>query len=318
MLVDTHAHVNFNAYREDSEAVIKRALKNGVWLINVGSQYSTSRRATEFAQEHPEGVFAAVGLHPAHLKPLKIKEEVDPLEEIEFETKSEVFDYERYKELASRPKVVAIGEVGLDYYHLTADQTQINEHDRGSNTDLIDEQKRKQKENFVKHLELAKELNKPVIIHCREAHNDVLEILRSFYNVNFPIRSKDKKFIVRADPPAGGGVENYANHEFKGVVHSFSGRWGQAEEYFKLGFYIAFNGLITFARDYDKVIKNAPLERLLIETDCPYLTPIPYRGKRNEPSYVRHVAEKIAEIKGIGFEEVAEATTKNARKLFGI
>ena len=128
MLVDTHAHVNFNAYREDSEAVIKRALKNGVWLINVGSQYSTSRRATEFAQEHPEGVFAAVVLHPAHLKPLKIKEEVDPLEEIEFETKSEVFDYERYKELASRPKVVAIGEVGLDYYHLQAAEP------RGNNT----------------------------------------------------------------------------------------------------------------------------------------------------------------------------------------
>jgi TatD DNase family protein len=102
------------------------------------------------------------------------------------------------------------------------------------------------------------------------------------------------------------------------VVHSFSGRWSQAEEYFELGFLISFNGLITFARDYDKVIKNAPLERILLETDCPYLTPEPHRGKRNEPSYVKLVAEKIAEIKGISSEEVAETTTKNARELFKI
>lgn len=283
MLIDTHAHVNFNAYSEDSEEVIRRALKEDIWMINVGSQWSTSQRAVEFAEKFPHGVFAAVGLHPIHLKEQKIKEEIDPLEEFEFETRPEIFDYEEYKKLAQDSKVVAIGEVGLDYYHLPKENREV--------------ERQKQKGNFIKHLELAKELNKPVIIHCREAHADVIEILKKF----------------KKNPSTGSG-----NNMLKGVVHSFSGRWSQAEEYFELGFLISFNGLITFARDYDKVIKNAPLERILLETDCPYLTPEPHRGKRNEPSFVKYVAEKIAEIKGVGFEEVAEATTNNAKKLFNI
>lgn len=288
MLIDTHAHINFNAFAEDGDEVIKRALKNNVWFINIGSQHSTSWRAVEYAQKYQEGVYAAVGLHPIHLKGKKIKEEIDSLEEIEFETKPEVFEYEKYKELAKWSRVVAIGEVGLDYYHLDKES--------------IEEQKERQKKNFIQHLELAKELDKPVIIHCREAHEDVLEILTDFIKIH-PTPPFEKGRL--------GGI-------LKGVIHSFSGRWSQAEEYFELGFYISFNGLITFARDYDKVIKNAPLERLLIETDCPYLTPVPYRGKRNEPSYVKYVAEKIAEIKGVSFEEVAQITTENAKKLFNI
>ena len=279
MLIDTHAHVNFNAYSEDSEEVIRRALKDNVWMINVGSQWSTSCRAVGLAEKFLHGVFAAIGLHPIHLKEQKIREEIDPLEEFEFETRPENFNYEEYKKLALNPKVVAIGEVGLDYYHLPKKNREA--------------EREKQKENFIKHLELAKELGKPIILHCREAHNDVIEILK-----------KCKSLI--------------ANHKSSGVVHSFSGRWSQAEEYFKLGFLIGFNGLITFARDYDKVIKNAPLERILIETDCPYLTPEPHRGKRNEPNYVKYVAEKIVEIKEVSFEEVAQITTKNAKKLFGI
>ena len=282
MLIDTHAHVNFNAYSEDSEEVIRRALKEDIWLINVGSQYSTSKRAVEFAEKFPRGVFAAIGLHPIHLKEQRIKEEIDPLEEFEFETRPEVFDYEEYKKLAGYEKVVAIGEVGLDYYHLSKENREA--------------EREKQKENFIKHLELAGELNKPIIIHCREAHGDVLEILKEFY----------------------GSPSTSSANNIRGVIHSFGGRLSQAQEYFNLGFLIGFNGLITFARDYDKVIKSASLERMVIETDCPYLTPIPHRGKRNEPSYVKFVAEKIAEIKGISFEEVAEATTKNARELFRI
>jgi TatD DNase family protein len=285
MLIDTHAHVNFNVFSEDSEEVIRRALKEKTWMILVGSQMSTSKRAVEFAEKYSEGVYAAVGLHPIHLKEQVVHEEVDPLEEFEFKTRPEVFDYEEYKKLASHKKVVAIGEVGLDYFHLPKDSKEI--------------EKQKQKDNFIKHLKLARDLNKPIMIHCREAHNDVIEILKEFYN-NSP-----------RPPLVSRGGE-------RGVVHSFGGRWSQAEEYFKLGFLISFNGLITFARDYDKVIKNAPLKRLMLETDCPYLTPVPNRGKRNEPSYVRHVAEKIAEIKEISFEEVKEITTQNARELFNI
>ncbi len=278
MLIDTHAHINFVAYKDDGDEVVKRALENNVWIINIGSQWDTSRRAVEYTKKYSEGVFASVALHPIHLKGRKIRAEVDPHELIEFETQEEKFDYGKYRELAQNPKVVAIGETGLDYYHL----------DEGRE----EEQKTLQKESFIQHLELAKELEKPVIIHCREAHKDMLEILEL----------------------------RFRNHESgtKGVVHSFSGRWSQAQQYIELGFYLGFNGIITFARDYDKVILNMPLERLVLETDCPYLTPVPYRGKRNEPLYVKYVAEKIAELRGISFDEVAKITTANARELFKI
>lgn len=290
MLIDTHAHLNFNAYKDDGDEVIKRALKNDVWMINVGSQYLTSCRAVEYAKKYPEGVFASVALHPIHLKSRKIKEEIDSQESLEFETQEEKFDYQKYKEIAVHSKVVAIGESGLDYYHL----------DKGKE----EEQKNLQKKSFLKHLELTKELNKPIIIHCREAHQDVLEILKSQVSLNC-------KAITRSG--ATGSC-----FKFQGVVHSFSGRWSQAQQYLEMGFHLSFNGLITFARDYDKVIKNTPLERLLLETDCPYLAPVPFRGQRNEPLYVKYVAEKIAEMKGVSFDEVATVTFESARKLFRI
>lgn len=293
MLIDTHAHVNFSAYKDDGDEVTKRALESNIWMINVGSQWDTSRRAVEYAQKYSKGVYAAIALHPIHLKGRKIKINVDPQEIVEFETQEEKFDYQKYKELAllasldseldsrssgqaRQQKVVAIGETGLDYYHLDPGEEEI--------------QKKLQKESFLAHLKLAQELNKPVIIHCREAYDDVLEILKL----------------------------QTTGYKLQGVVHSFSGRWSQAQEYLKMGFYLGFNGIITFARDYDKVIKRMPLKRLLIETDCPYLAPIPYRGKRNEPLYVKYVAEKIVELRGISFDEVAEITTENARKLFKI
>jgi len=281
MLIDTHAHVNFIGYKEDGDEVIKRALANNVWLINIGSQSDTSRRAVEYAEKFRQGVFAAIALHPIHLKGRKIKEELDAQESLEFETQEEKFDYEEYKKLATHPKVVAIGETGLDYYHL-----------KSESPEEIERLKNLQKQVFQKHLQLAQELGKPVAIHCREAHQDVLEILKAAVNSK---QSTDR-----------------------GVVHSFSGRWSQAEEYLAMGFYLAFNGIITFARDYDKVILNMPLERLLIETDCPYLAPVPFRGKRNEPLYVKYVAQKIAELRGISFDEVAEITTENAKRLFKI
>lgn len=278
MLIDTHAHVNFIAFREDGDEVIKRALAENIWIINVGSESDTSRRAVEYAKKFNEGVFASVALHPIHLWDRKIKEQVDPLESFEFEAQKQHFDYEKYKQLASDEKVVAIGETGLDYYHIKkesfADQERL---------------KNLQKEVFLKHLALAKELDKPIIIHCREAHNDILDILKNC------------------------GVK-----KLRGVVHSFSGRLSQAEQYLDIGFYLGFNGIVTFARDYDGVLAGIPLERLVLETDCPYLAPIPYRGKRNEPLYVKYVAEKIAQIKGISFDEIASITTENAKRLFKI
>lgn len=274
MLIDTHAHINFKDYKDDADEVVKRALENDIWLINVGAEFKTSKRAVEYAQKYSQGVFAAVGLHPIHLRAQKIKEGA-----VEFEVKEEKFDYEKYKTLAQNSKVVAIGEIGLDYYHL---KLELPEE--------ILQFKDLQKELFLKQLELAQELNKPIIIHCREGHDNLLEILRTQYS----------------EPKTN----------LRGVVHSFSGNYKQARQYRKLGFKIAFNGIITFARDYDKVILDTPLEDILLETDCPYLAPIPYRGQRNEPLYIIEVAKKIAEIKNLTIEEVTKQTTLNAKEVF--
>ncbi len=275
MLIDTHAHVNFNVYKDDADEIIRRSLDGNIWMINVGSQYDTSKRAVEMAEKYKEGVYAAVALHPIHLGSSKFidKKEEDPF--LKFKTQQEEFDKEKYGELAENPKVVAIGETGLDYYYVENEKL-----------------KEKQKEVFKQHLELAYELNKPLIFHCRKAYNDLLEILRMVIN--------DRRLTPR------------------GVLHCFMGKKGLAKEFLDMGFYLGFNGLITYARDYDAVIKNMPLEKILIETDCPYLTPVPHRGERNEPLYVKYVAEKIAEIREISFEKVADQTTKNARELFGI
>ncbi len=267
MLIDTHAHVNFGVFEKDAGEVIRRALDAGVWMINVGSDFKTSQRAVELAEKYPSGVYSAVGLHPNDF--------------------GEIFDGNEYKKLAENPKVAAIGEIGLDYYRI-------------KNGDL--NSREKQKELFKKQIELALELNKPIIIHCREAHVDLMEILSSYF------------FPPKADPPREENLKSKRN----GVIHSFSGTGEQAEVYRKLGFKIAFNGIITFSRDYDAVISETPIEDILIETDCPYLTPVPYRGKRNEPLYVAEVAKKLAEIKGISLDEASEKTTENAKKVFGI
>jgi TatD DNase family protein len=270
MLIDSHAHLNFNAYKDDATAVIKRTLDNDVWMVNVGSQYSTSRRAVEIAEKYPQGVYAAIGLHPIHLETGLVKIKSDP-EEIQFNTIEEEFDGEKYKELAKSEKVVAIGEIGLDYYWKPKTKSKLA---------LF---KQKQKDSFLKQVELAKELGLPVILHCRMAHDDLLEMV---------------------------------NSEIKGVVHCFTGDLKQAEKYLAMGFYLGFNGLI-FKMDFDEIIRQVPLNRILIETDCPYLTP-PQQEGRNEPLYVKYVAEKIAQIKGLTFEEIAKITTQNAKELFKI
>lgn len=266
-LIDTHAHVNFNTYKDDGDEVITRTLKENIWLINVGAQYSTSQRAVQYAEKYNEGVYAAVGLHPSHIHEDNLKQDKGAQEE---SRELEEFDSEKYKELLENPKVVAVGEIGLEY-----------------NDNVSQEAKDKQKEVLIEQLELAKQIGKPVMFHCRKAYDDLIEVLA--------------------------GLKIGC-----GVVHCFMGRWSQAEKLIDFGFYLSFNGLITYARDYDKVIAKLPLEKILLETDCPYLSPVPHRDKRNEPLYVKYVAQKIAEIKKIKFEEVAQQTTKNARELFGI
>lgn len=267
---DTHAHVNFNDFKNDYQEVIERALKSGVWLINVGSQALTSKRAVEMAKgiyphaKFNAGVYAAVGLHPLHAE-------------------DENFNEKFYLELAKNNKTVAVGECGLDYYR-------VNDEKR-----IADSQKEKQKDVFIKHIELADKIKKPLIIHCRDAHEDLLKIL------------KTNSSKLKTD---GAGVM----HFFGGA-----GAWENAREYLDLGFYISFSGVTTFLKySHNEDIKKLSLDRILIETDAPYAAPIPYRGQRNEPLYVIEVAKKIAEIKNISFDEVARKTTENAKVVFGL
>ena len=279
MLIDTHAHVNFKAFKDDADEVIRRALVNDIWMILVGSEIKTSKRALEYANKYEKGVYAAVGLHPIHTSSQKVSGD-----DYDFNAQGEEFSYDVYEKLAQFKKVIAIGEVGLDYYHT---DTEVD----------VATFKQKQKDIFVKQLELAKNLKLPVIIHCRQAHDDMLEILTKFkknYKDSLP---KDKAW---------------------GVMHCFSGDEELAWQYFSLGLNISFTGLITFSAKWDDLIRRIPNDKFMIETDCPYMTPEPFRGKRNEPALVKRVAERIAEIKNLGLDKVANISTENARKLFNI
>lgn len=273
MTIDTHSHLNFNAYKEDADEVVKRSLRDGVWMVNVGSTYETSLRAIKIAERYDKGVYAAVGLHPIHLAEGIFKAKLDK-EEVSFQTKEEDFDYEKYKKLTESGKVIAIGEIGLDYYYRPKTSKKLNEY------------KNRQKEVLIKQLDLAEELNLPVIFHCRAAHQDLIEILKN------------------------------QNGRIKGVIHCFTGNAAEMQEYLSMGFFLGLNGII-FKLDLTEVVKKAPLDRILIETDCPYLTPEPMTG-RNEPLYVKYVAEKIAEIKKLSCQEIINVTFNNAVKLFNL
>lgn len=292
MLFDSHAHVQFAAYGEEATQVIERALKEGVHLNLVGTQINTSSAAIKMAEFFPDGVYATVGLHPIHLTPIWH----DPQElggGTGFKSREEMFDTSTYRELAKSKKVIAIGEMGLDYYRLdeVVEKSGVP----------AEEVKRRQLETFCAGIDLAVELDLALMVHCREAHTDLRQTLHE----------KKKQYP-----------------ELRGVIHSFSdGTLEDAQDYLSLGFYIAFNGIITFPpkksnpkaqEELWRVVREVPLDRLLLETDCPYLTPIPHRGERNEPAYVRFVAEKVAELRGIKVAEVAERTLENSRSLFGI
>ncbi len=273
MIIDTHCHINFKAFKEDADLVIKKTLAENIWMINVGTKYETSQQSIELAEKYSEGVYSAIGLHPMFAGAEFVKTKTDP-DEGEFLLKEQEFDKEKYRQLAKSKKVVAIGEIGLDYYYKPKSATKLAQF------------KEKQKRVFKEQMDLAKELNLPLILHCRMAHDDVIEILTS-------------------------------NLGHRGVVHCFTGTLEQAQKYIALGFYIGINGII-FKFNIDEVIKNISLDNIVVETDAPYLTPIQEIGKRNEPIFVKHAIQKIAELKGASFEEVCEKTTQNAKKLFNI
>lgn len=254
MFFDTHAHLDDEHFADDRELVIKRAREAGLQLImNASCNLEACKKTIELTKKY-DFIYGAVGIHPQDARDI-----------------TEV-DFSELKELAGEEKIRAIGEIGLDYYWDDAP------HDV-------------QHQIFRRQINLAKEVKLPVIIHDREAHQDVFEILKE-----------------------------EGAQEVGGVMHCYSGSWEMAKEYIKLGFYISLGGPVTFknGRKVQEIAKQVPLENLLIETDSPYLAPVPYRGKRNEPAYVVKTAEQIAHLKGIGVEVVAKATLENGKKLFNI
>jgi TatD DNase family protein len=253
MLIDSHAHLDFSQFDDDRDAVIRRARDADLAaIINIGTDRASSEKSMALSARDPL-MYAAVGVHPHDAATLS----------------TAVLD--RLAELAEQEKVVAIGEIGLDYYR------NLSPRDR-------------QREAFRRQIRLAIELGLPLVIHDRDAHAEVLAILRRE------------------------GADRVG-----GVLHCFSGDLKMAWEGIAMGFLIAFGGPITYGGGRkQQIARQIPLNRILIETDCPFLTPAPHRGRRNEPAYVRHVAEKLAQLRGITFEQVATATTRNAVELFGL
>ncbi len=254
MLIDSHVHLDDERFDGDRDILINSLKDNKIELvINIGADMNSSMSSIELSKRY-DNIYAAIGVHPHSASEMTEK----TLDEL--------------REMSKEDKVIAIGEIGLDYYY------------DNSPRDI-------QRKWFREQLELAKELDLPVIIHSRDATKETYDIIKE----------------------AQDGT-------LRGVLHCFSGSVEVAMEYIKLGFYISIGGTVTFknARVVREVAEAVPLDKLLIETDCPYLTPEPYRGKRNEPMFVKYVAEKIAEIRGISVEELAKSTNKNTKELFRI
>ncbi|MBU2591684.1 MAG: TatD family hydrolase [Nitrospinota bacterium] len=252
--IDTHAHLDMEQFDIDRDEVIERSTNSGITaIINVGTDVEGSMRSVVLAESYPQ-IYATVGAHPHNAEGL-------------FES-----DYDTLRELLSRDKVIAVGETGLDYFK------------NYSPADV-------QQEAFRRQIRLAIEINKPLIVHTRDAKEDTLKIL-----------------------------EEEGAERVGGVIHCYSGDLDMARRCLETGFFISFTGVITYpkAEELREIVKEIPLDRLLIETDCPYLAPQQFRGERNEPSYVRFVAEKMAEIKGISEEELSRQLFTNVAKLFGI
>ena len=255
IIIDTHSHIHFDDYDDDRGLVIQHARDVNVKMIAIGTDFQESAKAVAITREYPDVVLAATaGLHPTYNKD---------------------FDFNAFKKLASDEKIVAIGECGLDYYRVT-------------DTELL----KKQKDIFLQQINLAYELQKPLVIHCRQAFSDLIEILQEH---------SSKLISNRA-----------------GVIHFFSGSIEDMEKLASLGFYLGFGGVITFAKEYEEIIKQSPLSRIVVETDAPYVAPIPYRGKKNESAYIVEVVKKVAEIKNEDIENIKIQILENTKKLFNL
>lgn len=280
--IDTHAHVNINAFADDADAIMDQCRGEGIAVINVGTQQSTSARAVELAEQHENG-YAIVGLHPVHTSK-SYHDEKELGENMKgFTSRGERFDSAYYRDLAAKNKVVALGECGYDYYRLEPKTKEVQE------------------EAFIAQIELANELGLPLMIHTRDQAGN-------------QAAAANEAGVGNVYDDTYATLKQYARVPFN--VHFYAGTYEQAKKFFDIGGTISFTGVITFAKDYEEVVKNAPLDLLHGETDCPYVAPVPHRGKRCDPSMVPLVYQKIAEIKGESEEKVRLQLLENARKLY--
>ncbi len=257
--IDIHSHISFADYGVDQKEVIQRMKDAGVGTIVVGVDLESSKEAVELAEKN-ENIWASIGAHPADHRDF-------------------VFEEKDFADLVKNPKVVAIGECGLDYFRL--DKTFLHSQE-------CENEKERQKKEFIKQIEFAVKYKKPLMLHIREAYPDAYDILKSYIG------------------------------KVKGNVHFFTGTSEWANKFIDLGFTISFPGVITFAKETHEAVKNIPLEMMHAETDSPYATPVPFRGKRNEPSYVIETVKKIAELRGEDLEVVRKQLLENAKKTFGL
>lgn len=271
---DIHTHVNFAVYSEDRDEVIKRSLNNKTWMVMVGTQVDTSKKAVKIAEQYDQGVYVSVGLHPVHTCPSHIDEQELGGHGEAFTSRGELFEESDYEEIIKSEKVVSIGECGLDYYR-------------------ADEKNKKiQIKSFERQIEFAVKHNKPLMIHCRDAYDDLIDIL------------KDRK-------------KEYGE-KLVGNVHFFAGNVDVARRFLELDFTMSFTGVITFTTDYDEVVKYMPIDKIMSETDAPYVTPKPFRGQRNEPLYVEYVVKRIAEIRNSDYVPLKEQLIQNSLNFFRI
>jgi TatD DNase family protein len=282
--IDAHTHTQFPIYEEDRDDVIYRALSGGIKFINAGTNKETSLNAVLLAEKYKEGVYSAIGLHPIHTTDSDYDSDEISKSSEEDNILGEDFDHNYYYSLAIKKETVGIGECGLDYFHI----------DEKNNFAI-----EKQKDAFIKQIKLSDEVKKPLVIHCRNAFTDLIKIL--------------------------GEQNEISNSKNPGVIHFFTGTIDEAKKLLDMGFSFTFGGAITFpprknnvANSYEEIIKYIPIDRILSETDAPYLAPVPYRGKRNEPSYVVEVVKKLAEIKGVALEEMSQTILETANRIFKI
>ncbi len=272
-MIDTHCHLYGSEFEEDRNQVIQRARQERVlMMVQVGTSVEESRQAVALAN-HYDDMVASVGIHPHEWK--KYAEGADMEGEIQ----------ELKKIALANAKVVAVGECGLDFGRMTDDRLPMTMND-------IDRMKQFQKELFEAQINLAEELKLPLIIHCRDAHQEVAHILRATSN----------------KLPAV-------------VIHCFTGNWEDAKRYLDLGCYISFSGIVTFGKKTENLleaVKSIPLDRMLLETDAPFLAPTPLRGKRNEPAFIRHTFDFVARLRGLDFAELEKQTDRNVQKIFRV